>query len=82
MILRVIPEPEPRTRAVLKPKKGVLPVIKGNYDLDLLCGKCKITLVKGILEGQIENIVIRCPNCKAYNEILFHSETWEPKFPE
>jgi len=71
MILKVIPEPEPNSRAILVPPRGVSPVIKGTGDLDLLCGQCNEKLVEGIVEGQVQNIVIRCPKCNAYNEILF-----------
>jgi phage FluMu protein Com len=80
--LPVIPEPKPNTRAVLVPAPGVIPVIKGAGDLDLLCGKCKTTLIEGIYEGQIQNIVIRCPNCKSHNDIFFSVERWNPKFPK
>lgn len=81
VILKIIPKPKERTRVVLEPRKGVIPVIKGIGDIDLQCGKCKTCLVEGTVEGQIQNIVIRCPNCKSYNEILFHVERWKPKFP-
>ena len=82
IILRVIPEPEPKTRAVLIPKQEVTPVIVGKGNLDLLCGKCEEVLVDGIFEGQIQNIVIRCPKCTSYNEILFTLESWKPEFPK
>lgn len=67
--LEVIPKPKSGTRTVLEPKSNVVPVIKGVGNLDLLCGSCGETLVDGIDEGQIRNIVIRCPKCGAYNEI-------------
>lgn len=68
--LRVIPEPKPQTRAILEPKVGeVLPVIKGNGNLNLLCGNCGAILIEGIDKGQIRNIVIHCPICRFYNNI-------------
>jgi len=67
--LKVIPEPKPETRTILEPKPNVVPVIKGVGNIDLLCGNCGETLVEGISEGQIRNIVIHCPKCRAYNEI-------------
>jgi hypothetical protein len=69
IVLKVIPEPAPETKTVLVPKPNVLPVIKGVGNIDLLCGSCNEILVEGISEGQIRNIVIRCPKCEAYNEI-------------
>ena len=54
--LRIIPKPKPKTRAVLEPKVGeVLPVIKGQGSLNLLCGNCGAVLVEGIKGGQIRN---------------------------
>jgi len=67
--LKVIPEPKLQTRTVLEPKPGVIPVIKGAGNIDLLCGNCGETLVEGLREGQIRDIVIHCPKCRAYNEI-------------
>ena len=68
--LRVINKPKPKSRAILEPKVGeVLPVIKGQGSLNLLCGNCGAVLVKGIDEGQIRNIVIHCPICRFYNNI-------------
>lgn len=67
--LKIIPKPEPQTRTVLEPKPNVIPVIKGNGTIDLLCGNCGETLVEGITDGQIRNIVIHCPKCCSYNEI-------------
>jgi phage FluMu protein Com len=81
-ILKVIPEPEPNTRAVLAPAPRVSPAIKGTGNIDLLCGKCREILVEGIVEGQIQNIVIRCPKCESYNEVLFAVERWTPTFPK
>jgi phage FluMu protein Com len=69
--LEVIPKPKVDSITLLLPKKGeTLPLIKFDGDLNLLCGKCGEILVEGITEdGQIMNVVIRCPACRSYNEI-------------
>lgn len=69
--LKVISKPKPDSVSVLLPKKGeTLPLIKFDGDLNLLCGNCNEVLVEGIIEeGQIKNVVIRCPVCRSYNEI-------------
>ena len=70
MKLKVISKPKPYTRVILEPKLGeVLPVIKGNGDLNLLCGNCGTVLVEGINDGQIRDILIHCPICRHFNEI-------------
>lgn len=69
--LRVIPEPVEGTRTTLKPAIGkVTPVLKGSGKLNLLCGNCSRKLAEGIEEGWIRDVVIYCPYCGYYNEIL------------
>jgi hypothetical protein len=65
--LGIIPEPKPNTRTVFTCQ--VLPFIKGVGPLNLLCGNCNAKLVEGMNEGQVRNIVIKCPICKFFNEI-------------
>jgi len=67
--LTVIPEPAPNTRSLLVPQ-GKFPVIRGEGDMDLVCGKCGQVLVESVGKGVwLKNLVIRCPNCKSYNEV-------------
>jgi DNA-directed RNA polymerase subunit RPC12/RpoP len=55
---------------LLLPKPGeVLPLIKCDADLNLICGGCGAKLVEGVVENEIRNIVIRCPICESYNEV-------------
>ncbi len=69
--LRVIPEPKLGSRTLLLPKEGeTLPLFECDADLNLLCGNCEAILAQGIIENQIKSIVVRCPICKAYNEIV------------
>jgi phage FluMu protein Com len=72
--LRVIPQPEVGTRTVLVwegPMPG--PVIQGEGDVVMECGKCRKVLVEGMPVGNLRSIVLRCPNCQAYNETLAQS---------
>jgi len=67
--LSVIPEPKPNTRTVLIPK-GDFPVLRGEGNLDLICGKCGQILVESAGRGiWLKNFVIQCPKCKSFNEI-------------
>jgi len=65
--LLVIPKPAEGTRTVFEVKTP--PTIKGSGNLRMICDKCEEILVDGVLEGQIRNIVIRCPKCGSYCEI-------------
>ncbi|MCJ7631737.1 hypothetical protein MUP77_04980, partial [Candidatus Bathyarchaeota archaeon] len=68
--LKTIPEPVNNTRVVFDASVGtILPVIKGNGDVNLLCGNCGSVLAEGINQGQIRNIVVHCPVCRFFNEI-------------
>lgn len=67
--LKVIPEPEEGTRAVLKPtSKDAATIIEGDGSLDLLCGTCGFTLAKSVNEGQLRNLVLYCYQCGSYND--------------
>jgi len=68
--LKVIAPPEPGTRSVMEQTPGVapFPFIIGSGVLNLLCGNCGTVLAEKIEEGQVSNIVFRCPVCSRYNE--------------
>jgi hypothetical protein len=69
--LTLASKPESNARIVLDPKLAeVLPIIKGNGDINLLCGKCGTLLIEGIFGGRIKDIIIHCPKCDSYNNIL------------
>ena len=71
--LPIILPPDEGTRTVLLQPESDKPdvFIQGVGPADLLCGTCDFRLVKGIDEGQITNLVLRCPKCKSYNDIPF-----------
>jgi len=64
--LKIIPEPSEGTRTVMKPK--VVPAFKGDGDTDYVCGQCGVVLADKMRQGQVQNIVVRCPKCGKYNE--------------
>lgn len=69
--LKVIPQPEKGTRAVLHfDSKDTSIIIQGKGNLDLLCGSCGATLAKGVNEGQVKNLVLLCNKCGSYNDTL------------
>jgi|SRR2546427_9313165 SEC-C motif-containing protein len=67
--LRIIPEPDPNTRAVLiYGGEGTIAFRGFDVGLALCCGQCKSHLVVGMEREQIQNIVLKCKGCGAYNE--------------
>jgi len=65
--MKVIPEPAPRTRAVIM--SSVAPVISGPGSEDFACGNCEKLLIVGIgASSKFTSIVVRCPGCGAFNE--------------
>lgn len=69
--LRIIPEPAPKTRAVVKPQNnysGPLFLGKDGGNINYLCGSCHNTLAEAIWEDSIRNLVAQCCNCHTYNE--------------
>ena len=69
IMLNVIPEPDPDTRSVfIREGEGTIVFTGYQVGLALLCGRCKSHLIVGIPKENIQNIVIRCNNCGAFNE--------------
>jgi hypothetical protein len=69
--LKVIPKPKENTRAVLvlKPDPNkTSTVIKGQGDVNLICGYCESVLCENVNFGQIRNLVVKCPVCNNYND--------------
>ena len=67
--LTIIPKPTPWSRSVLGPAEGLSgPLIKGSGRVDLVCGECTEILAAGVADQQLQNLVLRCPSCGAYNE--------------
>lgn len=70
--LKVIPKPKEGTRTVLvlkpNPDKPST-IIKGQGELNLICGYCESVLCESVTTGQIRNIVLKCPVCNNYNEL-------------
>jgi hypothetical protein len=68
IVMEVIPEPQPGTAAVIVPEtKGRYALFQGVGDVDYTCGTCQNILGKGLHRGTIQHLVIKCPNCDAYN---------------
>ncbi len=68
-LLNTIPEPAPGTRSVLVPAEGLSgPLIKGSGPIDLVCGGCGKVLAAAVGEQELQNLVLKCPSCGAYDE--------------
>jgi DNA-directed RNA polymerase subunit RPC12/RpoP len=67
IVMRVIPEPSPGSRAVLIPR-GSDPGLRGGGPLSYTCGKCGTTLLKDLMFEQARNFVVKCGKCGVFNE--------------
>lgn len=68
--MEVIPEPKPGSASVLVfDKKGKYVMIQGIGSTDYLCGACQNTICKGVEQGQIINLVFKCPDCGSFNRV-------------
>jgi transposase-like protein len=71
--LKVIPKPEKGSRSVLVAENGAdnLLFFKGQAgDIHYECGNCNRVLVSGVYSAQVQNIVMKCPECGAFNETI------------
>ncbi len=69
--LRVIPEPEEGTRAVLAKNEGDDETVffSGEHTGRIyVCGACNAPLMEGVSREQVGNVVLTCPACGAFNE--------------
>jgi hypothetical protein len=70
--LQVIEKP-PEGATVLKQQSFFGPIVAGQDTtenaVDYLCGKCEIVLAKNVRKNQLQNIVLYCNRCGAYNYI-------------
>ena len=71
--LEIIEQPHPNA-SVLAPT--ITPVLKGNDDEDLLCGRCAVVLCEGVSRDTIASrfiapaqMLITCPKCGAHNQL-------------
>jgi hypothetical protein len=72
--LPIIKVPEEKTRSVFTrgtvPANKTEPFFTDEGDTDLICGQCGLLLAQGIGARQIQNIVLHCPACGAYNNVV------------
>lgn len=73
LVMTVILEPVDGTRSIYTGDANDRPILHGQMSNvpDLLCGQCRMTLVKGRSINEIYRIVFKCPNCRAFNDAIF-----------
>jgi hypothetical protein len=47
----------------------VLPALRGEGDVDYLCGFCEAKIVEGVDRGQLQQLAFKCPSCVRYSEL-------------
>ncbi|NOU00060.1 MAG: SEC-C domain-containing protein [Gallionella sp.] len=68
--LKIIPEPDPGTRAVFEMTNNANILFQGfETEIGLVCGACSKVLAAGINREQIINVVLKCNQCGAFNEV-------------
>lgn len=48
----------------------VLPALRGEGDVDYLCGFCGAVIVEAVGHGQLQQLAFKCPTCVRYSEPL------------
>ncbi len=64
----VLPKPHPSS-AVLDSRATIVPYFNGTGPDSYFCGNCNFLVAKNITKGQIQNLVVTCPQCKSFNEL-------------
>lgn len=69
VVLRLVLQPEPGHRPVLRRPRGVLsPFFIGDRTEDLLCGNCDHLLAHSVERESLPRLVLQCPSCEYYND--------------
>jgi DNA-directed RNA polymerase subunit RPC12/RpoP len=70
IILKVIPEPAPKSRVVTEPYSAGDDGEEGNNAerVNYLCGNCNSIIAKNVIEGSMKEQVAKCNVCNSYNE--------------
>jgi hypothetical protein len=72
--LNVIPRPPEGTRSVLTKSEddrdSLIVQGEAGFDLSYECGVCGAPLAHGVRPGQLQNLVLQCNKCGAFNETL------------
>ncbi len=67
----IIPPPPEGEVVLIAAAEGFKgPFFEDNGPIDLECGRCTNCLATGLHPEQIQNIVLRCPVCGAYNAVI------------
>jgi hypothetical protein len=73
--MTLIPEPAPNSRIVHETADDVAwegPMMVGpgrRGAVEYTCGQCATVLIAGFAPGQVRNVVFRCTECRAFNDI-------------
>ena len=69
--MTTIPEPPNGTRAVYKGRGAGTIAFRGEgRGLSYVCGRCSATLAKDVRGGSLNNLVLKCNRCGAFNETI------------
>ena len=61
------PPPQRVTQAIIICQ--VLPALRGEGDVDYLCGFCGAIIVEAVGRGQLQQLSFKCPSCVRYSEL-------------
>ncbi len=64
--LEIVPGSSEGTPPVRKSKAA--PFVRGNGEIDYICGHCEAVLAEKMRLGQIKNLVFQCPTCGKKNK--------------
>ncbi len=71
--LKIIDKSKTKNRTVIDPSNTdsvFVPIVGQGGDTDYICGNCDRKLAQNIFEGQVKKIIVRCPDCREYNEFV------------
>ena len=69
VVLFVTEDATPENATIFRQDRAtpMQPLMTGEGDINLLCGGCGFIVAEKMLAGQIRQMVIECPRCRALN---------------
>lgn len=65
--MKIIKQTEVGNRPILRPGPELDALVKGEGNIDYICGNCGKVLYEKINKGQVTEIVVKCPVCGELN---------------
>jgi hypothetical protein len=66
--LKIVPPPKAGEAVLRKKTKDITPFFSAAGEMKWVCGSCRHVLAKGMTDGELKAMILKCPLCGSYNQ--------------